>query len=74
MKKDSSPEDMNPITKASWYAVELFGKAFASDKKKEASSPSLDEPPKSLQETIQRIQLDNDRLHLKRQINFSNVK
>jgi hypothetical protein len=59
MNKDSSPDDMNPLTKASWYAVEVFGKAFASDKKE--SSPSLEEPPKSLQETIERIQLDNDR-------------
>jgi hypothetical protein len=59
MNKDSSPEDMNPLTKASWYAVELFGKAFASDKKE--SSPSLEDSPKSLKETLERIQLDNDR-------------
>ena len=64
-KDDSSPDDdMNPLTKASWYAVELFGKTFAaSDNKKEmeSSMSSLEEPPQSLQETVDRIQLDNDR-------------
>jgi hypothetical protein len=62
-KKDSNPDDdidMNPLTKASWYAVELFGKAFAAAPPK-ATSPSLEQPPKSLKETIERIQLDNDR-------------
>ena len=48
-------------TKASWHAVELFGEAFAASNKK-VSPPSLEEPsPKSSQETIERIQLDNDR-------------
>ena len=58
---DSSPDDMNPLTKASWYAVEFFGKTFGASDKKGSAPPSLEEPPKSLKETIERIQLDNDR-------------
>jgi Uncharacterized conserved protein (DUF2358). len=68
-KKTSSTDqqveqDMNPVAKVSWYAVEAFGKLFSSssvsDKQKSASiDTSL--PPKSIKETLERIQLDNDR-------------
>lgn len=56
---EKSKDIMNPLAKSSWYAVELFGKAFASNKKKETAI--TDGPPQSLQETLLRIQKDNDR-------------
>ena len=63
--KDEQVADMNPLTRASWYAVEAFGKAFGS---KDNGPRTLDEAnldltksPQSMQETLQRIQLDNDR-------------
>jgi hypothetical protein len=62
----SDPVDQNPLTKASWYAVEAFGQLFGSNKKKTQQSEeqlvySLDQAPSSLRETLQRIQADNDR-------------
>ena len=59
----------NPLELASWYAVEAFGKAFGSNKSsgdninKNQSSGSIDftKPPSSLDETLKRIQIDNDR-------------
>jgi len=64
-------KDMNIVTKSSWYAVELFGKAFGRSKDKSdkaADNDALnavvidtDKPPGSLPETIQRIEDDNDR-------------
>lgn len=63
-------KDMDLATKASWYGVEAFGKVFG---KKSQASPkdapkedvsvtySMDSSPSSLEETIQRIQADNDR-------------
>eukprot|EP00980_Cylindrotheca_fusiformis_P012162 scaffold2939_cov123-Cylindrotheca_fusiformis.AAC.6 len=59
---DTKQKDMNPLTKSSWYGVELFGKVFGSAKKdaepkEEDYSGSL----KSLDETFARIKLDNDR-------------
>jgi hypothetical protein len=56
--------DMNPLTRASWYAVEAFGNVFGSKEKAAAASQAatdLSKPPSSLQETFERIQLDNDR-------------
>lgn len=55
-------DTMNPLTKSAWYGVEIFGKVFG-DKGKIQKSDEVDisQPPKSLQETFQRIQLDNDR-------------
>ncbi|KAL9180411.1 hypothetical protein ACHAXT_008381 [Thalassiosira profunda] len=55
----------NPLELASWYAVEAFGKAFGG-KNAVAVSPTvgsidLTKAPSSLDETLQRIQLDNDR-------------
>jgi len=55
-------EDTNPIAKASWYAVEQFGKLV----NKGGTSKALKEidatkPPSSAKETLERIKLDNDR-------------
>lgn len=62
-KKGVNTEELDPLTKTSWYAVEAFGKMFGS--KKEATpttgSISTDAPPTSLDETLQRIQVDNER-------------
>jgi hypothetical protein len=56
---------MNPVAKASWYAVEAFGKLFSSPvlDKAQQESVSIDTslPPKSIKETLERIRLDNDR-------------
>jgi hypothetical protein len=60
---------MNPLTKATWYATEVFGKVFGGKKGTKdgdtntSSRPSfsLDQPPASLSETFQRIQQDNQR-------------
>mmetsp|Transcript_17287 Transcript_17287/g.29792 ORF Transcript_17287/g.29792 Transcript_17287/m.29792 type:complete len:253 (-) Transcript_17287:287-1045(-) len=57
----------NPLELASWYAVEAFGKAFGSKKSANdandnvGDSIDLSNPPSSLEETLKRIQLDNDR-------------
>lgn len=60
--QDDADSDMNPLTKASWYAVELFGNVFGSDSAtKTTAEIDLSEPPQSLSETLERIQLDNDR-------------
>ena len=57
---------MNPLTKSSWYVVEWFGNTFggaSSNKETTATTGTIstDLPPKSLKETLQRIQDDNDR-------------
>jgi hypothetical protein len=52
---------MNPLTKSSWYAVELFGKVFGSAKAEAQAAEDYSGPPQSLQETLNRIKLDNDR-------------
>ena len=67
----SNPDDLNPFVKASWYAVEAFGKVFGSvntpSTESTVSSLSGDEPldltkpPSSMTETFDRIKLDNDR-------------
>ena len=59
----------NPFELASWYAVEAFGKAFGSkrsvdnvnDDQEVTESIDLTKPPSSLEETLKRIKLDNDR-------------
>lgn len=61
----------NPLELASWYAVEAFGKAFGSKKPAadgqnedggdSALSIDFAKPPSSLEETLERIRLDNDR-------------
>jgi len=64
---------MNPVTRASWFAVEAFGKVFGRGKKEGQTSSSDSDPPTSavvidltraplsIEETLERIQLDNDR-------------
>ena len=61
-------EDMNPLTRASWYAVEAFGKVFGSggtsaNESASASSDAIDltRPPSTLKEALRRIELDNER-------------
>ena len=62
-------EDMDPLTRASWYAVEAFGKVFGgggsggASAGASASSDSIDfaQPPSSLKEALRRIELDNER-------------
>ncbi|KAL7532456.1 hypothetical protein ACHAXR_004639 [Thalassiosira sp. AJA248-18] len=60
----------NPLELASWYAVEAFGKAFGSKKSADGSvsnqsTGSIDftKPPSSLEETLKRIELDNERAY-----------
>ena len=64
-RKEVVNNSKNPLELASWYAVEAFGKAFGSKKESDntASSSDIDlsKPPSSLDETLKRIQLDNDR-------------
>ena len=63
-------DDVGLLARASWYAVEAFGNMFAGvqskaadDTEKALLSERIDfaVPPSSLRETLQRIQLDNDR-------------
>ena len=62
-------EDMNPLTRASWYAVEAFGKVFgsgvdgATSADSSASGDAIDftQPPSTLKEALRRIELDNER-------------
>eukprot|EP00584_Thalassiosira_punctigera_P024024 CAMPEP_0172559262 /NCGR_PEP_ID=MMETSP1067-20121228/83239_1 /TAXON_ID=265564 ORGANISM="Thalassiosira punctigera, Strain Tpunct2005C2" /NCGR_SAMPLE_ID=MMETSP1067 /ASSEMBLY_ACC=CAM_ASM_000444 /LENGTH=253 /DNA_ID=CAMNT_0013348815 /DNA_START=75 /DNA_END=833 /DNA_ORIENTATION=- len=57
----------NPLELASWYAVEAFGKAFGSKRSADDvenpvdDSIDLTKPPSSLEETLRRIRIDNDR-------------
>jgi hypothetical protein len=58
---------MNIITKSSWYAVEWFGNAFGKKGQPGQSSDLVETQlalsPKSLDETIERINDDNDRYY-----------
>jgi len=56
-------EDMNLVTKSSWYAVEWFGNAFGNKESSKTAEPQLSSSPKSLDETIKRINEDNDRYY-----------
>lgn len=62
--------DMNPFTKSVWYGVEKFGQVFGSalnNNNKSGAAISKNDaidfsaPPSSLDETVRRIRLDNDR-------------
>lgn len=55
----NAKKDMNPLTRASWYATEAFGKAFGSGKA--PTVDSTDSPPTSVAETKRRILVDNER-------------
>jgi Uncharacterized conserved protein (DUF2358) len=61
-KEDETVPDM--ITKGAWYAVEAFGNIFrGSDKEFTKSIIAYDQPPNSIQETQERIRMDNERLY-----------
>jgi len=67
-KKEGEDESKSsdPLSLASWYAVEAYGKLFGDKnkfkKKNEAASTvNLDESPTSLLEASKRVKLDNDR-------------
>ncbi len=56
----------NPLELASWYVVEAFGKVFSNKKSiildgKVNEVIDFSKPPSSLEETLNRIKLDNDR-------------
>lgn len=60
----------DPLTKASWYAVEAFGKIFGSGKLPSSAAAEMTTttdyystavPPASLTETLARLQADNER-------------
>ena len=55
-------DDVGPVVKASWYAVESFGKLFAPNKNKSQRS-EIDQTiaPSSVEETLRRIEDDNAR-------------
>lgn len=58
------PKVPDAISKASWYAVEAFGKIFGRDNTASSSaqtSYSLDQPPATMKETQERLQIDNER-------------
>jgi len=61
--KKGLKEDIDPLTKVSWYAVEAFGKVFGSKEEvaSKAKNFSTDAPPQSIAETLARIQVDNER-------------
>ena len=58
-ERDTKSTTTDPLTKASWYAVEAFGKAFGSTDQKD--SVDYDQPPMSVEETMRRIRVDNER-------------
>jgi hypothetical protein len=57
--------NIDALTQTSWYAVEWFGKLFgrSSSSTTTNSMTTFSGPPSSIQETLQRIQLDNDRAY-----------
>ena len=57
-EKSGDEQNVDPITKAAWFGVEAFGKAFG---KSESKGVVDSGPPRTLQETFDRIQADNDR-------------
>lgn len=64
---DEPPADLNPLAKASWYAVEQFGKIFGSSNPPSDTTATtaidLTRPPSSVRETVRRIKLDNERYY-----------
>jgi Uncharacterized conserved protein (DUF2358) len=57
---ESAPD---ALTKASWYAVEAFGKIFGSPRKDTSAAQTYetDQPPASIKETQDRLLIDNER-------------
>ena len=72
-KDDDTSKVKNPLVKASWFAVEAFGKIFGSNEQASENSNKvisadtaeisvdLSRPPLSLDEALKRIELDNER-------------
>lgn len=65
-ESDEESVTKNPLELGAWYAVEAFGKVFGSKRAEGGESGTADGidfslPPSSLDETLKRIQLDNDR-------------
>lgn len=60
LKDKKTGDDLNPLTKASWYAVEAFGQVFGqvSKQSKDYETIQLDRAPSSLKETKDRIERD----------------
>jgi len=64
---DKEPnKEVDPLTKATWYAVEAFGKIFKQEKQATSDTTrpiefDLSCAPSSLQEAFKRIELDNKR-------------
>jgi hypothetical protein len=62
-----NPKDPDIATKASWYAVEAFGKIFGSKDATAAGSAqtvfALDQPPATMKETQERVRKDNERAY-----------
>ena len=64
--KDDNTQSTDAVSKASWYAVEAFGKIFGSGTPKSSQETanagfSLEDPPRSTEETLTRIQDDFER-------------
>ena len=64
-RKNSDDTVPDAVTKASWYAVEAFGNLFKKSDRNNAAAMvvSIDLPPKSIQETQERIRIDNERYY-----------
>lgn len=60
---DTPSKEIEPLARASWYAVEAFGNIFGAADVEQSRYISLDQPPDSLQETLQRIKGDNHRYY-----------
>lgn len=65
-EKDQAATTVDPVTKGAWYAVETFGKIFgkqvqAANGDASTLAHSVDNPPRSMQETMARLKADNDR-------------
>ena len=64
-KNEETEKEVDALTKASWFAVEAFGKVFGSKSGSNditaGTSYNLDEAPKTIQETKARLQEDNER-------------
>mmetsp|Transcript_6840 Transcript_6840/g.10044 ORF Transcript_6840/g.10044 Transcript_6840/m.10044 type:complete len:264 (-) Transcript_6840:564-1355(-) len=69
-KVDTANSETSPVAKASWYAVEVFGQIFGSGNRKRSAGETSDVAtdaidlsvsPKSLDEALKRIEMDNAR-------------
>jgi Uncharacterized conserved protein (DUF2358) len=65
VKKNNDNTVPDAVTKASWYAVEAFGNVF--QKYNKGTTPAvalaMDQPPRSMRETQERIRMDNERYY-----------